>query len=145
MKMLLTKRLVLFAFLMSCAISISLAQQLEGNIGISQDGRSGWMDLRSITDFQRGERIRIVVGGTAKKILLRFLPKGADPNSPSGIDGGARQVPDSRAIELVLGSEHKQTVQISVHGGRNPWNLIPLGENNGSATLVSIERLSQNK
>jgi hypothetical protein len=142
MRILLAKSLIVLTFLLLCVRAIS-AEHLEGRIGMSKDWGSGWIDLRATADFQRGDRLKIVVGGTAKKILLRFLPKGIDPNTPSGIDGGPRQVPSSRVIDVVLESDHRQVVQISVHGGPNPWNLIPLGEDNGPATLVSVERVSR--
>ncbi len=122
------------------AFSVS-AESIPGAIGSSTRWAVGWIDLDKITDFKKGDRLKITVGGTAKKILIRFLPKGADPNDPTGIDDGPRQVPDSRVLEVTLESDHTGIMQISAHGGQNPFGIYSLGEDNGLASLVNIERI----
>lgn len=145
MKLFAMSLLVVISVIVSSTINLS-AESLDGAIGSSSRWSVGWLDLEKITDFKKGDRLKITVGGTAKKILLRFLPKGADPNDPIGIDGGPRQVPNSRVIEVVVESDHKNIRQISVHGGPNPWGDFPLGQDNGAATIINAERLvSQSK
>lgn len=140
MSIFLAKVLVVISMMLLYVCDIS-AEQLQGTSGSSERWGSGWFDLKAITDFKKGDKLKVVVGGTAKKILLRFLPMGYDPNDPIGIDGGPRQVPSNRVLEVVLESDHKKIVQISVHGGPNPWGQFPLGQDNGPATIVSVERV----
>jgi hypothetical protein len=113
---------------------------LRGAVGISAEWGSGWIDLSSVTKFNKGEKIRIKVGGTAKRILVRFLPKGESPDSAVGIIGGSPfEVPADRIVTFELRESHPSVVQISVHGGESPWSHH-LGERNGPATLEKVER-----
>ena len=116
------------------------AESLKGDVGHSEKYGSGWLDLKEKANFKKGERIRILVGGTAKYVLVRLLPEGADPNGPAGILGGVVQVPDSRLIELAVGEERTGVVQISVHGGPGPFGM-PVPENNGPARVLRIEHI----
>lgn len=117
------------------------AQALTGLTGASSQWGSGWMLLRPPVDFQKGERLKIQLGGTAEKVLVRLLPKGASPDSDVGIVGDAISVPKSRVIEVTITEARKEIEQISVHGGPNPWGTFPLSPGNGPATIVSIERV----
>ena len=90
-------------------------------------------------DFKRGDKLRLRVGGTATKILVRLLSRGTDPNEPIGIVGGIVDVPKDRTVEIDLNTNFNDVVQISVHGGSNPWGLYSLGQGNGPATLLSCE------
>jgi hypothetical protein len=120
---------------------VACSQTVPGNPGASPQWGSGWMDLATSTDFKQGEKLRLRIGGTATKILVRFLSKGTDPNTPSGIDGEPLQIPANRIVEMTLKTDHLNVVQVSVHGGPNPWGYFPLGGGNGPAHLLSIERL----
>ena len=95
-----------------------------------------------MTSFKRGDQLQLRVGGTAHSILVRFLSKGDNPNDPVGIDGGVVKVSEDRVVQVTLEEDHADVVQISVHGGPNPWNLYPLGGDNGPATILSIQRLT---
>jgi len=117
----------------------SRGEVLRGTFGASDHWGSGWLDLKSSKDFKKGDTLRIKVGGTAKKILVRLLARGEDPNLPVGILGAAREVPGNRTVEVKLDSDYKDIVQISVHGGPNPWGQFPLGGGNGPATIESVE------
>jgi hypothetical protein len=111
---------------------------LEGGIGSSSKWGSGWLDLASVTDFAAGDILRLRIGGTASKVLVRLLPEGSFPDSSVGIVGsGAITVPKNRIVEVALDNDRKGIIQISVHGGPNPWGSFPLGEENGPATLES--------
>jgi len=112
---------------------------LAGETGHSSRWGSGWQDLPTPTDFGGGDRLRLRIGGTASKILVRLLPRGVSPDSSVGVMGGALSVPDSRVVEIVVDSDRKNVVQISVHGGPNPWGRFRLGPDNGPATLESVE------
>ena len=117
------------------------AETLAGATGSSSQWGSGWLDLAPPVDFTKGERLKLLIGGTANKILVRLLPKGALPDMSAGIVGGAIDVPKSRIVEVTLPQNRKQVVQISVHGGANPWGKFPLGGGNGPATIESVDRM----
>lgn len=108
---------------------------LAGEIGSSSHWGSGWLDLATVTDFAAGDVLRLRIGGTASKVLVRLLPEGKFPDSTVGIVGGAVTVPENRIVEVVLDEDRKGIIQISVHGGPNPWGGFPLGGGNGPATL----------
>lgn len=111
---------------------------LAGEIGSSSSWGSGWLDLATVTDFAAGDVLRLRIGGTAGKILVRLLPEGSFPDTSVGIIGsGAVTVPKNRIVEVVLDNDRKGIIQISVHGGPNPWGRFPLGSGNGPATLES--------
>src|SRR5271165_2632910 len=117
------------------------AEPLRGHIGGSSMWKSGWLDLGPPVDFRSGDIIRLKIGGTAERIMVRFLTVGDSPDDPVGIEGGALPVPSNRTVDLTLQHDYPQTKQISVHGGSNPWGLYPLGENNGPATILGAERI----
>lgn len=119
----------------------SVAQPIVGAAGASSQWGSGWMDLAPPMDFKKGDKLRMHLGGSAEVVLVRLLPRGAAPESDTGIVGGALTVPKSRVIDVSLPLDRKQIVQISVHGGPNPWGRFPLGGANGPATITSIELL----
>ncbi len=110
---------------------------LAGEIGSSPRWGSGWLDLATVTDFTAGDVLRLRIGGTASKVLVRLLPEGKFPDSSVGIVGSAVTVPENRIVEVVLDNDRKNILQISVHGGPNPWGMFPLGGGNGPATLES--------
>jgi hypothetical protein len=116
------------------------SQPLHGHFGWSAHWGSGWIDLDTPVDFRQGEKIELRVGGTATKVLVRFLRKGDGPEDPNGIDGGIVDVQKDRTIVLTLEDEHPSTIQISVHGGAHPWQY-DLGGGNGPATLESVVRV----
>lgn len=111
---------------------------LLGEIGSSPRWGSGWLDLATPTDFLNGDRFRIKVGGSAIKVLVRLLSEGQFPDTSAGRIGGTITVPEDRIIEITLKYDRREIIQISVHGGPNPWN-IPLGGGNGPATLEEAE------
>jgi len=110
--------------------------------GMSAQWRSGWCDFPSPVDFKKGERLRLAIGGSATKVIVRLLPKGADPNTPIGVIPAPYTVPQSRFIELVVPNDAATVEQISVHGGPSPWDQYPLGAGNGPATLTGVGRLN---
>ncbi len=111
---------------------------LLGEIGSSPRWGSGWLDLEAPTDFLKGDRVRIKVGGSASKILVRLLSKGRSPDTSVGLIGGTITIPEDRIVEVTLKYGRKEIIQVSVHGGPNPWN-IPLGGGNGPATIEEGE------
>ena len=111
---------------------------LLGEIGASSRWGSGWLDLGAPTDFLNGDRIRIKVGGSAAKILVRLLPKGQSPDTGTGRIGGTITVPENRIVEVTLKYDREDVIQVSVHGGAKPWN-ISLGGGNGPATIEEAE------
>ena len=114
---------------------------LKGSIGVSNRWGSGWIDLDQMMDFQKGDHLRLRIGGTAKKAVVRFLEKGRDPSDPVGIDQIVT-IPEDRIVEVELKNGYRNVIQISIHGGPNPWGLYPLGGGNGPATLISVEVLN---
>jgi hypothetical protein len=114
---------------------------LAGRTGASSQWDSGWITLDAVADFKRGDQLKIRVGGTAHRMVLRLLPKGASPDEPTGVDGGVIVVPEDRVVLVALEDDHEDVEQISVHGGPSPWNLYSLGEDNGNATLQTVQRV----
>lgn len=133
----------LMSLLILGVMDYAFAEPLKGRIGSSSQWGSGWIDLEVTTSFKQGDKLKFKVGGTANNIIVRFLSKGDNPNDPVGIVGGVIRVPETRIIQITLTEEHKNVVQISVHGGPNPWNLYPMGGGNGPATILSVERLAR--
>ncbi len=115
-----------------------IIQPLLGEIGASPRWGSGWLDLAVPTDFLKGDRIRLKIGGSASKILVRLLPRGRSPDTSTGLIGGTITVPEDRIVEVTLKYDRREIIQISVHGGPNPWNR-PLGGGNGPATIEEAE------
>lgn len=113
-------------------------KSLDGKIGSHSEWGSGWLNLATLTDFVNGDRLRLRIGGTAARILVRLLPNGISSDSQQGLIGGVITVPSNRIIEIRLETDHKGIIQISVHGGPKPWT-ISLGPNNGPATLEAAE------
>ncbi len=116
-------------------------QLLTGESGSSSQWGSGWHDLPAPRDFEKGERLRLRVGGSAEKILVRLLAKGTSADSSRGLLGGVITVPDDRIVEVPIDIDRKSVIQISVHGGPNPWNKS-LGQRNGPATLEAVELIA---
>jgi len=48
-------------------------QRIRGRLGASRQYGSGWLDLAATTSFTKGERLRLSVGGTAMKVVIRLL------------------------------------------------------------------------
>lgn len=116
-------------------------EPLTGTPGASSRWGSGWLDLEKTTDFKQGDKLKLKIGGTAENIVVRLLSKGASPDNPTGIDGSKVTVPPNRIVEVTLREDHSNVIQISVHGGSNPWGMFQLGGGNGPATLLSAERV----
>lgn len=128
---------------MLCPETRPWAQPVPGVPGSTSQWGSGWIDLSVTTNFKRGDRLRLKLGGTANKVIVRLLPNGASPDSPSGIEGGPLNVPPNRILDITLTQDHRNVVQISVHGGPSPWGRYSLGAGNGPVEVLSVERLDR--
>ena len=139
------RNLIIFSFLSILAFPLlgvgmeSSVRSLSGKTDASSRWGSGWLDLDTPTDFRKGDVLRLSIGGTAQKVLVRLLPQGRPPGSSTGILGGTISVPQNRVVEVTISSDRKGIIQISVHGGSNPWGKFSLGWDNGSATIESAE------
>ena len=89
-------------------------EYLIGNIGASEKWGAGWLDLYRPVDFKVGDKIRLTIGGNAKRILVRLLPTNAFPNEPVGIIGNIFEVPPDRIIEIVLSVPGVAPSQVTV-------------------------------
>lgn len=117
-------------------------QRVQGRIGSSADYGSGWLDLATMGDFKQGTRLRLVVGGTAQKVIVRLLSQGESPDRPTGIVG-TFDVPSSRKVVVTPDGDFLNIVQVSVHGGPNPFGMFPLPGGNGPAFVTEVERTCQ--
>jgi len=117
-------------------------QRIPGKLGSSASYNSGWLDLEAPTNFAKGEKLRILLGGTASKVVVRLLPAQAAADDQSGILGEYK-IEKSRVLVITLGEDHEKTKQISVHGGPNPWGVWDLGGGNGAATIKTVEHVVQ--
>jgi len=120
-------------------------ETIQGETGASPESNSGWLNLEKMSDFERGGKLLVHVGGTADKVLIRLLKKGENPEHPKGMEGGKHAVPGDRVVEAVLQRDHKDIVQISVYGGPKPWGYFPLGEGNGPATILDVKYFKPEK
>lgn len=111
--------------------------------GAAPQWGAGWCDFSTPASFKKGDRLRIAIGGSATKIIVRLLPSSAKgrEDTPVGALPAAIAIPQNRFIEVVLPYDAMNITQISVHGGPSPWNQYPLGARNGPATITGIERL----
>jgi len=119
-------------------------QQLTGSTGTAAGERwqSSWLDINPPISFKKGETLRLKLEGDAENILVRLLPASSPPESSDGIEGNVRKVPGSRTLEIKLEGDHPSIKQISVHAGKEAWGR-PLGGNNGTIRVVSIERIKK--
>ncbi len=132
--------LVISATIMPLQPNAASAEPLQGSLGASPEWGSGWIDFSAPIDFKKGDKIKLTLGGSAKRVMIRLLPKGSAPDQAIGIiEGKPFDVPESRIVTITLREDHKNVTQISVHGGPNPWGLFRLG-GNGPATLLSAGR-----
>ena len=112
--------------------------ELEGQIGQAKRWSSDWVDLNKAMDFHNGDSLIVIVGGTADRIVLRLLSEGKDPNSPNGVVGRIHQVNANGEVHDGLSRDFHNVIQISVHGGENPWGVYPLGTGNGAAFIQKV-------
>jgi hypothetical protein len=135
--------MTLFAAILLVTSLLGQSQQsnLSGAIGKDDQYGSGWLKLTTPVDFKKGEKLRLSIGGSATKIVVRLLPQGANPNTSAGALPKPFAVPDKRVVEIVLNLDYANVAEISVHGLTNPWDEFPLGSGNGPATLLAVERV----
>jgi hypothetical protein len=112
--------------------------RIPGQIGHADQYGSGWLDLATMSDFKKDEQLRITVGGSAQKVVVRLLSRRDSPDSASGILG-VFSVPKNKSVLVTIDGDYSGVIQLSVHGGSNPWNMFPLGGGNGPATLIKAE------
>jgi len=122
--------------------TLTYSEPLPGTTGSAAGAswQSSWIDLKSPTTFKKGEKLRIKVEGSAENVLIRLLPAASTPDSSDGIEGSVRKVPPNRILEVKLERDHPTVKQISVHAGREAWGR-PLGANNGTVKIVSVDRI----
>jgi hypothetical protein len=135
-------KVFLFLVVVMSSSLVAYSGTLKGKVGSSSQWGSGWIDLVPVVDLRQGDKLKLTIGGTAKRIVVRLLAMGEDPSDPVGIVDTDVPVPQDRVVTVTLKEEHPRTVQISVHGGPNPWNKYSLGGGNGAATLQKAERLA---
>lgn len=82
------------------------------------------VDFARPVSFVRGERLRLHLGGSASRVQVRMLSKGADNAAVAGI----ADVPESRTVEVLLPEDRQNVAQLSVQG-------------NGPASIVQFERI----
>lgn len=109
--------------------------------GVSPQWGSGWCDFSTPVAFKKDARLRLAVGGSATKVIVRLLPKGGDPNTTIGVIPTPFTVPQDRFLVVTVPSDAPAIIQISVHGGKSPFGQYPLGVGNGPATISGVERL----
>src|SRR5436190_527045 len=114
--------------LIAVAFSLAATSWVRGQTlvacktGASLQFGAGWCDFATPVNFRKGERLRLAIGGSATRIIVRLLPKGYDPGTPIGVIPTPFTIPQNRLVEVVVPYEASEIVQISVHGGPSPWN-----------------------
>ena len=136
------KNIVMRVFVLSIVLcsSVAFADSLIGSSGSAADTnwQTSWLDLKQHKSFAKNDILIFTVQGDAENILVRLLPASSPPSSSAGIEGAVRKVPKSKNIKVVLSRAHPSIKQISIHAGREAWGK-PLGGNNGSIELISVE------
>ncbi|MFZ0889550.1 MAG: hypothetical protein WA005_13935 [Candidatus Binataceae bacterium] len=108
----------------------------------------GWMELAKITDFKRGDQLKLWIGGTATRIWVQLLPVDHPDTEPYGMLGpfevsrpaDTAANPDARGtLSLTLPEDFPNTRRISVHGAANPTGPCRSGDSHGPATLLSAQ------
>jgi hypothetical protein len=117
---------------------------LRGSAGKDVRWNSGWIDFPQPATFYKGDQLRLSVGGTAAKVVVRLLDDSRRADSPEGVVG-VFTVGTDRTVRITLDADYKGIQQISVHGGPNPWNLYDLGGGNGAATLSAAQVIRTNR
>jgi len=133
---------LLIAFIITIATHVPVsAQPLECTYSSSDQWGSGWCDLFPPMNLAEGVCLDLKIGGSANMILIRVLREGEDPNQSVGLIGEPIKLPDDREVTVNLRKTYSNVVQISVHGGPNPFR-ISLGSNNGPAKLQLVEHVN---
>jgi len=138
------RSIAIVAALLFFVISLA-AQSVEGHTGTlaggdgSESWQSSWLDINPPINLKKGEILRIKVDGDAENVLVRLLPATSQPSSSDGIEGGVRKVPANKVIEVKLDHDRPNVKQVSVHSAKKAWGT-PLGGNNGTVMVVSVER-----
>jgi len=117
---------------------------LRGSPDSNARWKCGWIDLAQPTNFYKGDQLRLTVGGTAAKIVVRLLDDPSRANSSEGVLG-VFTVGADRIVRITLDVDYMGVQQLSVHGGPNPWNLYDLGGGNGPATLSAAQVIRINR
>lgn len=116
----------------------SVEELLSLTTGSSKKFNSGWVNLVESVDIHKGDKLVLDIGGTAKRVIIRLLPKGKSSDLSVGILPVVYEVPTNRNLAIELTDEHLGVSQISVHGGPKPWDKFPIEVDNGPATLESV-------
>lgn len=138
-----TKIALLVVLASAVTASAQTAEVLHGAVGKDLHWGSGWIDLAPTSLF-RGDQLQLSVGGTARKVVVRFLEDPQRADSPEGVVG-VFTVGQDRTVRVPIDADRKGIRQLSVHGGPNPWGQYDLGEGNGPATLSGVEIIRRNK
>jgi hypothetical protein len=110
---------------------------LRGSPDASPRWKSGWLDLLQPTSFYKGDQLRLTIGGTATKVVVRLLDDPRRADSPEGVIG-VFTVGADRIVRVTLDADYRGIQQLSVHGGCCPWTY-DLGGGNGAATLTAAQ------
>jgi hypothetical protein len=138
------KELVLgLALVLAVTVYSQTGEVLHGSVGKDLHWGSGWIDLAP-TNFFKGDQLRLSVGGTARKIVVRLLEDPQRADSPEGVIG-IFPVGQDRVVIVPIDADRKGIRQLSVHGNPTPWNLYKLGEGNGPATLSGAQVIRGDK
>src|SRR5438309_3625158 len=76
-------------------------KRIQGTPGKDSRYGAGYIDLRPTITFGQGEKLRLRIGETAKRVVVRLLPSGADPAEAVGVLG-TFDVPTDRLLVLTL-------------------------------------------
>jgi len=135
---------VIGVVLVGVAALAQTTEGLRGSAGKDPRWKSGWIDFAQPTNFYKGDQLRLSVGGTVGKVVVRLLDDPGRADSPEGVIG-VFTVGSDRIVRITLDTDYRGIQQISVHGGPNPWNLYDLGGGNGAATLSAAQVIRSNR
>jgi hypothetical protein len=82
---------IVFVAMLVSGATVASGEQLGGTPGASARWGSGWVDLDKAVNLKKGDHLRLKLGGTANKILVRFLDDLNRADEPIGVEGGTCQ------------------------------------------------------
>jgi hypothetical protein len=100
------------------------------------------MKLQPPADFAGGQQLWLDVGQNGdtpvKQIYLRLLQRNQPPDADVG-GIGTYAVPPQHVVRVPLSKDFHGIIQVSIHGGANPFGNHVLSPNNGCPTLEGVE------
>jgi hypothetical protein len=118
--------------------SAALAEPLNCKFGSSAKWGSGSCSLKPAITLNKGQCVRVTVGGTAKQVILRVIRAGENPGKENTFLGEKVTLGPGRMVVVEVPKDLDKVKTINVHGGKRAWSVV-FDEGNGPATVEQVE------